>query len=278
MHDILLPYDLILRKTLHHTCKLMKIYVINLERSKDRLEHITAVFHECGLDFERVSAVDGQTLTEEAFRHLTSARNWPLELTRSEVGCFLSHRQCLRLIAEGDDAYGAVFEDDIILSPNAPLFLRDWSWIPAGTDLVKMDTAEINCVTGRVSARLTAGYCLAPLIGKHYCAGGYIVSRFCARRLYDLTEYATAPIDEIYFNPDCHILQMLNVQQMIPAPVIQAGLISTIRTAEKKIHQSSRLPPAQKIRREIRRINRKYLQNIRLLVLSRGRWGKIAFK
>jgi len=257
----------------------MKLYVINLDCSKDRLEHITAVFHERGLDFERVPAVDGRILPEEVFRRLASNRNWPLELTRTEVGCFLSHRECLRLVAEANDAYGAIFEDDIILSPNAPLFLKDWSWIPADIDIVKIDTAEISCLTGRVSAKLKANYRLAPLISKHYCAAGYIVSKSCARHLYELTEHTTAPIDEIYFNPDCHVLQTLNVQQMIPAPVMQAGLISTIRNnVEKKIRQPSRLPLTRKMKREIERINKKHLRNMRIYLFSRKRWGKITFK
>lgn len=256
----------------------MKLYVINLERSKDRLEHITTVFHQCGLEFERIPAVDGRALPQDKFKNLTSVRDWPFELTHTEVGCFLSHRKCLRLIAEGDDAYGAVFEDDIILSPNAALFLKDWSWIPAGADIVKIDTAEIKCLTGPVSAELSADYRLAPLLSKHYCAGGYIISKACAGRLYDLTEYATAPIDEIYFNPDCSVLQTLNVQQMIPAPVIQAGLTSTIRSAEKKPRERSRLPLHKKIVLEIKRFNRKHLNNIRQHFFSRKRWGKIPFK
>lgn len=269
----------------------MKLYVINLDRSKDRLEHVTTVFSKVGLSFDRVSAVDGRALPDEEFKRLTSVRNWPLELTRTEVGCFLSHRECLRLIAEGDDHFGAIFEDDIILSPKAALFLENWDWIPEGVDIVKIDTAEIDCLIGPVSAKLSAGYRLAPLISKHYCAGGYIVSKDCARRLYELTEYATAPIDEIYFNPDCGVLQTLDVQQMFPAPVIQAGLVSTIRgpkepdqprmkkkRIKKPKHLRSQLPFSQKVVREIKRIGRRHIQPIWVKWLSPNRWGKIAFK
>jgi len=257
----------------------MKLYVINLERSKDRLDHITAVFEDQGLDFERMPAVDGRALPEETYRQLTSVSNWPLQLTRTEVGCLLSHRACLRLIAEGSDAYGAVFEDDIVLSARAKLFLKDGSWIPAGVDIIKIDTAEIACMTGKVSARLQAGYRLAPLLSKHYRTGGYIISRTCARRLYELTQYASAPIDEIYFNPDCHILQTMNVQQMIPAPVIQAGLMSTIRNAENKAaRQPSNLPLGQKIKREIRRMHNKHLRNMYIHLFTHNRWGKIPFQ
>ena len=37
----------------------MKAYCINLDRRPDRLKHMTEVFAEHGIAFERVAAVDG---------------------------------------------------------------------------------------------------------------------------------------------------------------------------------------------------------------------------
>jgi glycosyl transferase family 25 len=249
--------------------------VINLERSKDRLEHITAVFQERNLVFIRVLGVDGSILRRKDFRFLTSKRNWPLKLTYAEVACFLSHRECLRLIGEGPDAYGAIFEDDIILSPNAPVFLKQSSWIPFDTDMIKLDTAGISCLIGRVIAKLEGGYSLAPLMSKHYCAAGYIVSKRCAQWLYKNIEYAIAPIDEIYFNPDCDIMHRLNIYQMIPAPVMQAGLASTIRTSKKEIRLSSNLSMYQKIRKECKRFKKRYCFHMKKRFLFQERRVKV---
>lgn len=258
----------------------MKLYIINLDRSKDRLEHISKVFKDKNLDFIRVSAVDGRALPEQEFQQLTAVRNWPKPLTQTEVGCFLSHRQCLRLIAEGNDSYGAVFEDDIDLSPNAALFLKDWSWIPENADIVKIDTAQMLCVVGPKSKTLEKNYHLAPLLNKHYCTGGYIISKAAAKKLYDLTALATAPIDEIYFNPECGIMQSLHIEQMVPAIAVQISLVSTIRAPKNpdEKHIPSNRSLLQKLVREWNRFEKKYFWPWRMKMFHGCTWAVVPFK
>lgn len=259
---------------------MLKSYVINLDRSKDRLEFISKVFAQNNLSFIRVDAVDGRRILEEDFKHLTAVNNWDQPLTHAEVGCFLSHRECLRLIAEGDEPFGAVFEDDIILSSHASLFLQDANWIPKNIDIVKIDTAKKRCLVGAKTVSLDQGYSLAPLISKHYCAGGYIVSKVCAARLYALTALVAAPIDELYFNPDCGLLQTMNVQQMIPAIVVQAGLESTIRSSHpiEEPRKRSKLSFFSKLKREYTRLEKKQLYPLRMMLFHRCRWLIIPFK
>lgn len=258
----------------------MNRYVINLDRSTERLNHIKSVFHNAGLDFIRIAAVDGRALPQEEFERLTHIRNWPKKLTKTEVGCFLSHLECLRLISEGNDPYGAVFEDDIKLSSYAGLFLNNWQWIPEGCDIVKLDTAQTVCVLGKFNTSLPEGYKLAPLITKHFCAGGYVISKSCAKRLYDENQLVTAPIDEIYFNPACGIMQSLKVEQLFPAIVVQVGLASTIRSDEK-LHQNSKRFKKftfQKMRREFSRFKNRYLIPFCLKTFRGFFWGIVPFR
>jgi len=147
----------------------IKCYVINLDRSTDRRKYINRIFGEKGLVFERVTATDGALLSDKEFDRLTSKRNWPYELTRNEVGCFLSHRECLRRIAENDDPWGAIFEDDIILSQNICPLLKDVSWIPEGTDIVKLDTAEIICIVGRTRPIIHHNQLPSPISTRSRC-------------------------------------------------------------------------------------------------------------
>jgi len=206
----------------------MKRYLINLDRSTERLAHVRQIFHDCGLDFERIPAVDGNTLADDACRQLTAGSAYRRPLARAEIGCFLSHRHCLRLIAEGDAAWGAVFEDDIVLSPNAVLFLQDGDWIPAEVDMVKLDTANTACLTSKSGLPLSSGYQLARLASRHLCAGGYLISKTCAAALYALTGSIHMPIDEVYYNPDYGQLRNFNIQQIMPALVMQTGRESTL--------------------------------------------------
>jgi len=260
----------------------IKCYVINLDRSKDRLTHMNRVFNQQGLTFERVRAVRGEDLSEEKFNHLTSKHHWLYPLTPNEVGCFLSHRECLRQIAAGSEPWGAIFEDDITLSPNIHLFLRHVDWIPEGTDIVKLDTGKINCAVKQPvfinMGGVSTHYQLAQLVSKHYCAGGYIVSKQCAKKLYELTEYVTAPIDEIYFNPNYGLPRQLNVQQMIPALVVQQGNIESTIEEHRKTMKKKYRPLKLRLQREIQRAYRKHLLLPWLARVRGCRVGKIPFK
>jgi len=260
----------------------IKCYVINLDRSKGRLVRMNSVFNEQGLIFERVKAVDGADINDEKMNHLTSKKRWLYKLTTHEVGCFLSHRECLRQIAAGSEPWGAIFEDDIILSSNTYVFLKNIHWIPEGADIVKLDTGKINCAVKQPvlinMGGVSTHYQLAQLASKHYCAGGYIVSKQCAKKLYELTEYVTAPIDEIYFNPNYGLLRQLNVQQMIPALVVQQGNIESTIEEHRKTMKKKYRPLKLRLQREIQRAYRKHLLLPWLARVRGCRVGKIPFE
>jgi len=266
----------------------LELYVINLDRSTDRLEHIRTVFGAFDLAFTRVAAIDGANLSEEEFALLARKCQWYKALTRAEVGCLLSHRRCLHLAMRSEAPYTAIFEDDITLSPKIIPLLRNWHWIPEGTDMIKLDTAGIVCMTGPLHKLDgdVGNYRLGRLLNKHFCTGGYIVARQAAARLYQITESAFAPIDEIYYNPDCGILPLFNIQQMVPAPVIQAGFASTVRAhpfcSRTNIgtscdRQSPLLSWGKRLKREWQRMKKKYLRPLWLVLTRRCRWGKIDF-
>ncbi|RVA48701.1 MULTISPECIES: glycosyltransferase family 25 protein, partial [unclassified Mesorhizobium] len=76
----------------------MKCMVINLDRSPDRLAHVTAEFAKVGVSFDRVPAVDALHRPEFA---ATSP-----SLTPTEAACLMSHKVCWTIIADGEDAFG----------------------------------------------------------------------------------------------------------------------------------------------------------------------------
>ena len=74
----------------------IKYYVINLDRSPERLSNISAQCKKYNIDFVRIPAFDGSTLDLEKLADDTACR---YEMGRSiqpgEVGCFLSHKKAL---------------------------------------------------------------------------------------------------------------------------------------------------------------------------------------
>gem|GEM_PF-353184 len=257
--------------------KSINCYVINLDRSINRLQYISHIFHGLDLDFERISAIDGKLLSEEELNHLTEKSTWQPKLTASEVGYFLSHRECLRRIAEGNEPWGAIFEDDVVLSPKIRPLLQSTDWMPDGADIIKLDTHKTICTLGRrklinISRK---NYYLSRLLSTQYGACSYIISKQCAKKLLDLVQDINAPIDVIYFDSNHGLLHQLNIQQVFPALVMQTGISSTVEK-NKKIKR--KLSLHRKLIREIRRI---YHRNIRATwqSLTRGYYtGKIPFK
>ncbi|WP_206514723.1 glycosyltransferase family 25 protein, partial [Xanthomonas euvesicatoria] len=56
---------------------MLKSYLINMQRSGDRLQAMATRFQALGLPFERIAAVDGATLTPAQIADFARAR--PLE-------------------------------------------------------------------------------------------------------------------------------------------------------------------------------------------------------
>ncbi|MFD2056222.1 glycosyltransferase family 25 protein [Mesorhizobium calcicola] len=199
----------------------MKCLVINLDRSQDRLAHITSEFAHIGIDFERVAAVDAQGRSDLAETPMRLNPLTQLPLTNTEIACFLSHKACWAKIADGDDAYGVVFEDDVIFCENAGAMLADASWIPADAEIVKLETFFRKTRLAWRRSPAGHGFSTSRLLGAHVGAAGYILSRQAARDLIDGTAEFGSPVDQILFNPSFAPSPGKAICQLVPALCVQ---------------------------------------------------------
>lgn len=91
------------------------IYVINLDRSKDRLEALARRFAKLNIPFERVPAVDGRALDESQLEQV-DRRAFRLkhgkEPEPGEIGCYLSHVRAIKSFLDSDRRYALILEDD----------------------------------------------------------------------------------------------------------------------------------------------------------------------
>ncbi|GLP95587.1 glycosyltransferase family 25 protein [Paraferrimonas sedimenticola] len=92
------------------------ILLINMDRSSERLEQCQRKFAAAGLEFERVAGIDGSHLSESEVAQYTSpnlsAQQYHRELSRGEIGCYLSHRKAWQTIVDRQLPYALVLEDD----------------------------------------------------------------------------------------------------------------------------------------------------------------------
>lgn len=92
-------------------------YVINLDRSVDRMRRMDAQLRRHGVEYQRWPAVDGSKLTHAELReHATPfCRTF---CTASTVGCALSHIRLWRHILDSGHGMALVLEDDARLVPD----------------------------------------------------------------------------------------------------------------------------------------------------------------
>lgn len=112
----------------------LPVFLINLDRSPDRLVRATADLQSLGLDPIRIAAVDGALLdltnrTDYDEKPAIRALNRPLLV--SEIGCYLSHIAAAQAFVASQAQFGLVFEDDFAPIPNSKVDLVAlFDWLP----------------------------------------------------------------------------------------------------------------------------------------------------
>lgn len=91
----------------------MKALVINLNRSKDRMDFMSQQLDRLNISFKRIEALDANNMDDDLYQKY--AYDWNRALRRSEVCCFLSHKIAWEHVHDKDEPY-IIFEDDVILS------------------------------------------------------------------------------------------------------------------------------------------------------------------
>lgn len=89
-----------------------KIFVINLDRSPDRLERMSQQLSMLGIAFERFPAIAGRNLPGELAEQFARAE----PLSDGEVGCYASHLAVARRVVDEKLAYATILEDDVTVA------------------------------------------------------------------------------------------------------------------------------------------------------------------
>jgi GR25 family glycosyltransferase involved in LPS biosynthesis len=131
------------------------IFVINLDRRKDRWEFITEQLKSVGIDAERVSGVDGDLLDPDP----KIGNGWN---HKGQAGCVLSHRKVISLAKERGYKNILVIEDDNVFRKNFnELFESYWKQVPQDWDLLYFGGSHlgalkpVNINLGRCTKSLT---------------------------------------------------------------------------------------------------------------------------
>ena len=124
----------------------MKIYIINLERSEKRRQHIIAEAKKHNLEYELFSAVDGLYVSDSEKKELCdldAIANKPDLLSPGMIGCALSHYKLYRKIIEDGVEVALILEDDVILADGFSKLLTSIEKRISGNEIIALHYVSI---------------------------------------------------------------------------------------------------------------------------------------
>lgn len=231
----------------------MRSLIIHLPRATARADNVAQLLKALP-NAEVVDAVDGQDPEQMngASRVTGNLHHppYPFGLSLAEIACFLSHRRCWEMIADGDAPYGLIAEDDMTVDP-----------VPFGTamELVERYADEERFIrlpakvreraAGAIARQGGAALFLPKTIGLQ--AVCQIVGRKAAQRLLKASEVFDRPVDTTL---QMHWVTHQPVHTILPNGIAEMGGPSTIqsktRTSDLLMREVRRASYRAQIRRK----------------------------
>ncbi len=220
-----------------------QIFIINMDRSPERLDAIAEQLNTLNLKYERVPAVDGSELDMKGceVQSVIDFNHWAKYHHRdalpAEVGCYLSHLRALETFMASEAKYGVILEDDADISTGLADVLRGLNQNSDKWDLVKLHSShpgyQRNC------ADLGNGNQLTSFITQTGRATGYVISKEAVGALYNQLQPARLPFDHIF---DRNFEHGLKLRGIMPMPLSNRPVVSTIEVHRKKPRARSLFP------------------------------------
>ncbi|HEX4028182.1 MAG TPA: glycosyltransferase family 25 protein [Rhizomicrobium sp.] len=213
----------------------MRVYLINLERRKDRLKAMQGQAAGLGLELERVTALDAGTADRDSVNRWF-ATSGPLgEIPAGDKACLLSHRAAWERFVASGEAHAVFLEDDVRLSRAAGPMLASDAWIPDGAQVVKLEhygppgqrvlLADIHAVGDT--------FRIGRMLSRHTGGAAYILSRQAAAMLLAEPRF-DLPVDHLLFNPNnSELFARLKPWQLLPAIARQQEFVGEKSDIEK---------------------------------------------
>lgn len=210
----------------------MKILLINLDQSKDRLVQQQIQFKDLGLEFERLSAVSINDFSEDDYKSMAFGGQRPMK--QSELACFLSHHKAWNYIVEHNEPC-VVLEDDAILVKDFNNILNDLKKI-TDIDYVNLEVhGRKKTVAKKSTYSLVDNYYnLFEIYIDRSGTGGYVLYPSGAKILLDfMKKRAIGLSDEFIHN--CYELKAYQIE---PAGLLQSDKCPEYAVPCKYIHES----------------------------------------
>lgn len=203
----------------------LEVYVINLDRSPERMADMKKKLSALGFEYKRIPAVDGKKT--EFTANEVNAKKYSLlhgkYITPTEVACFVSHYNVMKeFITNSKKKFALVLEDDMEFADDfldvLSLILKNKSW-----DLVKLNGGHSG---GNVKAlKLNDKYSLVLNAFHQSKTGAYLMNRKAGQAYLDKLLPMFVPIDHEFIKFWKYHLRGFSVA---PFPTWEEDVPSTI--------------------------------------------------
>lgn len=149
----------------------MHALVINLERSKERLDFQQKQLAVLGISFVRIPAVSANDLSDTTYTE--HANNWERPLRRTEVACSLSHIKAWEAVVQRNAPF-LILEDDALLSTHTKEVL-DALVQQTDYDCVNLETRARKKRVSKKKSHLWGNFYLSKLIQDKSGAAAYVL-------------------------------------------------------------------------------------------------------
>ena len=199
---------------------MIKCFIINLERRKDRLKKISRHLKKNKINFERFNAVDAESESDENLNR-NIYQNGPLgKISKGDLACFQSHYLLWKHVSDNEKKPVLILEDDTYISNLGVKILSNTNWIPSDAKIIKCERFgnKRHRVLLSPVVNSFSGFDLHFLLSKHSGTGGYILTPRGANFLVKNSSKVNVSVDHFLFNPkNSNIFKRLKPLQIYPA-------------------------------------------------------------
>lgn len=118
------------------------VFVINLDKSTERMAKISKRLDELEIPFERMPAVYGADLSQEEIDKYycpeLNKKNYRRPLGLGEIGCYISHIKAWKAIIDRGLSCALILEDDIVIDESLGQLIKTMSKFSDSFDIVKL--------------------------------------------------------------------------------------------------------------------------------------------
>ncbi len=183
------------------TQKKVTAYILNLDRAIERLQFILPQVLDLGIPYERIPAIDGNTLNGKELANIADIESYKNYFKMfpepGTIGCTLSHEKALKSFLSSDNEFAVIFEDDVQFDPKelseiiTSVIEKKHLWDIVGFEL------NHNGNPLKI-ANISQKKYLALYMTNVKHAGAYIINRVAAHKLLKKIYPIKMPFDHYY--------------------------------------------------------------------------------